>query len=84
LIWLWALLAAAGCLAALTFMSLLGKTKQCCDDLLHRRWQVRQREQRREAQTRARSKAKTSEPPIAPERPKPVAPSMAEPVAVAE
>ena len=78
------MLVAASGLAALMFVSLLGKTKHCCDHLLHQRWQAWQREQRREAEARARSRAKTAEPPVAPERPKPVAQSMAEPVAVAE
>jgi len=71
-------------LAVLAFVSLLGKTKHCCDHLLNQRWQVWQREQRRQAHARARHKARTAGPPIAPERPKPVASAVAEPVAVAE
>ncbi len=80
--WFWVLLAASSGLAVLAFVSLVGKTKHCCDYLLQRHWEVWQREQRRQA--RARGKARTAGPPVAPKRPTPVASAVAEPVAVAE
>jgi hypothetical protein len=82
--WFWAVLAASSALAALTFVSLLSKTKHCCDQLLRQHWEAWQREQRFQAQASTRGRVRAAEPPIAPERPAAASPSVAEPVAVAD